>query len=407
MDNSIGDLFRNHGEEYISIYKPPINHIKLIRAIRVCRTPALGGKRVICKNCGHTKHIHLSCGHSQCPLCQNVKREIWQQKLADKFLAVPYVHTVFTIPHELNKLAKLNKQLIYNITMRAAWLTIKKLTADPKNVGGLPGMVSVLHTFGSDMKYHIHVHALITFGGLDAEGNWVWPKRKKQLASYRKICKTYRETFLSMLEKHLSKGELVEVNDMDELLATIKHKRWNVRNEYPTTDTAVLEQYLSRYINRIAISKSRLEYVAAKQNKEDAVLITYKDYRKQKKENLEIAPKAIKTMESLAAIHQFMLHVLPPYFQKSRHQGLHSAITYKRLKDKMSPKLKRNGKTVRVIFQILNHLNGLEGPKCEECQHEEFEILPLPADVKWIFNFITVPTYRGPPKRKIIASLDL
>jgi len=88
LDNSIGDLFRNHGEEYISIYKPPINHIKLIRAIRVCRTPALGGKRVICKNCGHTKHIHLSCGHSQCPLCQNVKREIWQQKLSDKFLAV-------------------------------------------------------------------------------------------------------------------------------------------------------------------------------------------------------------------------------------------------------------------------------------------------------------------------------
>lgn len=209
-----------------------------------------------------------------------------------------------------------------------------------------------------------------------------------------------------MLDNHRSKGELVEVTDLDKLIETIRHKRWNVRNEYPTADTEVLEQYLSRYINRIAISKSRLEYVTAKQDNEDAVLVTYKDYRKQKKDNLEIAPKATKVMEPLAAIHQFMQHVLPPYFQKSRHQGLHSAITYKRLKDKMSPKLKRNGKTVRVIFQILNHLNGLEGPKCEKCQHEEFEILPLPADVKWIFNFITVPTYRGPPKRRKITSLE-
>ena len=290
--------------------------------------------------------------------------------------------------------------------MRAAWQTIKTLTADPENVGALPGMVSVLHTFGSDMKYHIHLHALITFGGVADDGNWVWPKRKKQLASYRDICKTYREIFIKMLKRHLKNGEIVEVEDMEALLMTIEHKRWNVRNEYPTANTEVLERYLSRYINRIAISKSRLQYVAARQKNDDQVLVTYKDYRKQKQQNLKVAPTAVKYMEPLAAIQQFMQHVLPPYFQKSRYQGIHSSITYKQIKDKMSPKLKRNGKTVSVIFQILNHLNGIEKPKCEHCQHDEFELQPLAADVKWIFNFITLPSYRGPPKRRKITRLE-
>ena len=98
----------------------------------------------------------MSCGHSQCPLCQNRKRELWQQRISEKMLAVPYVHTVFTTPHKLNKLALLNEKVIYNITMRAAWQTIKELCAKPENVGGTPGMIAVLHTFGSDMKHHVH-----------------------------------------------------------------------------------------------------------------------------------------------------------------------------------------------------------------------------------------------------------
>ena len=101
LNNSIGDLLRNYGEDYIRIHKPPLHHIKLIRASRVCRSPALGGKRVICKGCRHTKYIYICCGHSQCPLCQNLNRELWQKKLSEKFLAVPYIHAVFTISHEL------------------------------------------------------------------------------------------------------------------------------------------------------------------------------------------------------------------------------------------------------------------------------------------------------------------
>ena len=316
------------------------------------------------------------------------------------------MHTVFTIAHELNKLAKLNEKLIYGITMRAAWQTIKKLSAKPENIGGLPGMTMVLHTFGSDMKYHIHVHALITFGGLDEDGNWVWPKRKKKLAGYREMCRVYRDTFIEMLERHWAKGDLVEVDDMEGLLETIKKKRWNVRNEKPTADTDVLERYLARYINRIAISKSRLKYVLPKDGKQDYVVIEYKDYRRQKKEDLQVAPKATKWVEPLSAIHQFMQHVLPPYFQKSRHCGLHHPITWKRVKDQIPKKLKRNGKTVRIIFMILKYINGLDCSKCEECGHEEFNITGVRADENWIFYFVTLPSYRGPPGNRSITNVE-
>jgi len=395
MDKSIGDLFRSYGEEYIKVYKPPLNHIKLIRAIRVCRTPALGGKRIVCKGCGATKHIYLSCGQTQCPLCQNRKRDIWQEKLSNKFLNVPYVHTVFTIPHELNPLARRNKGKIYNITMRAAWQTVKKLCSKPKYVGGLPGMVSVLHTFGSDMKYHIHVHALITFGGIDKDGQWVWPKNKKRLAPYRKISKEYRSNFLRLLQKDISKGLITEVGDMTALIEVIKNKRWNVRNEYPTADTEILEGYLARYINRIAISKSRLEFVKRAQKINDEVNISYKDYRNQVKG--EAAPLAIKKVSPLVAINQFLSHVLPPYFQKSRHNGIHAANTYRRIKDKIPQRLKRNSESIKALFVILNHMNGQKEHLCEECQGYEFEILPLKADQAWIFEFVTIPSYRAPP----------
>ena len=398
MDKSIGDLFRCYGEDYIRAYNPPINHIKLIRSIRVCKTPALGGKRIVCNGCGNIKHIYLSCGNSQCPLCQNLKREIWQKKLAEKFLNVPYVHTVFTIAHELNPLVKINKKEIYNIIMRSAWQCVKNLCSNQKYVGGLPGMVSVLHTFGSDMKYHIHVHALITFGGCDKNGDWVWPKHKKRIAPFRKMRNEFKTCFLKMLEKQRAKGLIKDVDNMSQLIKIVSNKQWNVRNEYPTANTEILERYLARYINRIAISKSRLEFVKSKSKINDHVNITYKDYRK--KRNDQAAPMALKTINPLVAINQFLSHVLPPYFQKSRYYGLHSSSTFNSIKNKLPEKLKRNTQSISLLFSILNHMNGISQHVCEYCQHTKFTILPLAADQKWIFQFVTLPSYRAPPRKK-------
>jgi len=397
LDKSIGDLFRVHGEDYIKIYKPPKQHIKLIRSIRVCRSPALGGKSVTCSSCDHTKFIYHSCGNTHCPLCQNRKRELWQQKIADKFFNVPYAHIVFTIPHDLNTLARNNPRAIYNITMRAAWKSIKNLTAKTENLGGLPGMVAVLHTFGSDMRYHIHVHTLVTFGGIDEFGNWKWPKRRKKLAPFKKISNEYRDTFIKMLRKDISNDLINTKQNIEELIHTIENKRWNVRNEYPTANTEILERYLARYINRIAISKSRLQYIAKQEKIKSKVCVTYKDYRRQI--TGQPAPMAIKPMNPLVAINQFLLHVLPPYFQKARYYGLHAPPTFKRLKKKIPKKLIRNNRTIRVLFTVINNLLGLTPYACEHCGGQDFVYGIVKPDSNWIFNFITIPSYRGPPKK--------
>lgn len=199
-----------------------------------------------------------------------------------------------------------------------------------------------------------------------------------------------------MLEVAIAKGEIISVPDMDDLIQEISNKRWNVRNEYPTADTEILERYLARYINRIAISKSRLEYLGSQQKLDAEVNITYKDYHRQVKG--QAAPLAIKTLQPLSAIHQFLVHALPPYFQKSRYYGLHAAPTFKRFKDKIPKKLTRNTDTIRIICSIITQMMNLKSHKCELCQGQEFVVTPLRSDSQWIFQFITLPSYRGPPK---------
>ena len=392
MDKSIGDLFRDYAEQYIRIYKPDTHKIKLIRAIRLCKTPAMGARVISCLSCGHKKVIYLSCGHSQCPLCQFHKRQLWQNKLSNKLLKVPYVHTVFTIPHELNRLCKSNPKVMYNLIMRASWKCIKDLSAKEENLGALPGMVSVLHTFGSDMKYHLHVHSLITFGGVDKNGRWKWPKRKKKIAGYRDICRTFRNVLLNMLHKEINKGIIIIQEDINNIITSVENKRWNVRNGYPTMELNILENYLARYINRIAISKGRFEYLAEQQK----VNIIYKEYRKQKAN--QAAPLAIKSIDPLVAIDQFLQHTLPPYFQKSRYYGLHASSTFKKYSKCIDQKLIKNKDSIHNLFSLFMSLFKIAKYSCEHCQSLDFDIKDIPKDKDWIFNFIVLPNFRGPPK---------
>lgn len=313
--NSIGALFRDYGEEYINIYKPSIQQIKLIRAIRVCKTPALGGHVFICKDCGHKHFVYHSCGHSHCMICQSIKREQWMDKLNATLLQVPYIHSVFTLPHQLNGLARNNESIMYSLVLRAAWLTVKSIIA---KYCATPGMTSILHTFGSDMKYHIHVHALVTFGGLDVHTNqWRFPEFKDKIDRYRTICSTYKkifiQEFLLLYRAHKIKYHV----PIDDILLEVEKIRWVVHSAHPTMNTIVIEKYLARYINRVAISNNRLQYL--KENHK--VIILYNDYKNQLQGFP--APKAFKELDPLSAIHQILEHVLPPHFQKSRKYGLH------------------------------------------------------------------------------------
>jgi hypothetical protein len=259
-------------------------------------------------------------------------------------------------------------------------------------VGGLPGMVSVLHTFGSDLKYHVHCHCLVTFGGLAEDGQWCYPKRKTKLAKYRTINKRYKNLFLSGLSQLYIKGKINYHMSFEEIETMVRDKKWVVHNTPPTIDTSILENYLSRYINRVAISQSRVTYLEGHK----IVRILYSDYAHQQKG--EAAPKAYKKIDPLTFIHQFLQHVLPPYFQKSRRYGIHASPTKKKYKAQLDSSIKRNGHTVRTVMQILTQLIKENPFECQLCQSKEYRIEIVSADRHWIFENIPQLTIRAPPR---------
>lgn len=347
---------------------------------------------ITCNKCGTAHFIYNSCGNNQCMICQSIKREQWLDKLKNKLLNVPYCHVTFTLPHQLNGLARANQTLIYSLMLKVSWMTIKTVCKDDRNVGALPGMISVLHTFGSACNYHIHVHALVTFGGVTKDGTWKFPISNKRLAPYRHMCKTFRDLFINQLNKHFDKGELSFHLPSQDIIDGIKDKRWVVHSTRPSMDTNIIENYLARYINRIAVSQSRIKY--AKESKE--VHILYNDYKNQAPN--QAAPKAIKTLDPLVAIDQIIQHTLPRGFQKSRSYGIHNASNS--AKHNIASHIKRNGSTIRTVMEIITHLMGLEKMKCQHCGSDDFTITDIKCYKNYIAIYLKDLHERGPPNEE-------
>ena len=394
--NSIGEIFRKYGEAYITQYKPDLRAIQLIRNIRKCRTPYMGAILIRCKSCGESKRIYKSCGDSKCPVCQSIKRIKNQDRISNRMLNVPYIHATFTLPHQLNPLLRANPKLLYGLLYRSAWKTIKKVCADPCNVGALPGMIAIIHTWGADMKYHVHLHTLITFGGLNKEGNWHYPKRKNKLARYRQINRIFREIYLKGIEKLVQNKTLKEIPLMKVLLEEVKQKNWVVNNGQPQVNTQNIEEYLSRYINKIAVSNSSLTFNQAKEQVE----LIHNDYRNQIEG--QAAPKKVKVFDPLNFIHQFLQHLPPKYFQRLRYYGLHASAKQAKIKDQIPKKLKRNGTTVRTTMQIIRALLRIELLACDGCGAVEFEKNIEEPDLQWLTKNIRDFNPRASPKKQDI-----
>gem|GEM_PF-895955 len=400
--NTIGTIFRNFGEAYIQQYKVNLDGIKLIRDVRKCRTPAMGGIRITCAGCAESKVIYKSCGNSKCPICQSIKRMRCQDKLRNRMLAVPYVHTTFTLPHLLNGLLRRNKKALYTLLYKSSWLATKELSGESENVGGLPGMIALMHTWGSDMKYHVHLHTLITFGGLDESGQFHYPKRKYKMFPYRPLKAAFRRHYLKGMTDLFNKG-LLEVGPIDfsALLKELQATNWVIHSTRPTLDTRVIEEYLSRYLLRIAVSNNRLNYDEIKKQ----VILIYNDYRNQLEG--EVAPKRNRFFDPLSFIHQFIEHLPPRYFQRMRYYGLHAPATYRRIKDQIPSKLKRKSCTVRTLIQILKALLGEEMLKCAVCDGILFTNNPIEQDLKWLERSIPGYHKRGPPAPKHMTGPSL
>lgn len=317
---SIGDILSEYGEAYISR-----NHIKaqekgLIRLLSACRTSALGSHYESCNQCDYLGKSHNSCRNRHCPLCQQKDKEKWLEKRMKELLPVGYYHLVFTIPHQLNQLCLQNKKVMYDILFKAASQTVLELAKDTKHLGADTGLITVLHTWGQNMKEHPHLHCIMPAGGLSFDKkHWVHTDKKDDFFVYYKVLSgKFQGKFLDLLKQAFDKGQLVFKGD-NTCLSSIKkfgqfkdklYKiNWVVNIQAPFGKPEKVLEYLSRYVFRIAITNRRIIEV-----KDGKVLFSWKDYRTGRFTKMKL--------EIDEFIRRFLLHVLPKGFFKVRYYGI-------------------------------------------------------------------------------------
>jgi hypothetical protein len=275
-----------------------------MRDIEECRTEAKGGHLAVCERCFSSRYSYHSCRNRHCPKCQGERTRRWLEAQRARLLPVPYYLLTFTLPAELRPLAHSRPSLVYSILMKAAASSLLKLCADPKHLGATPGIIAVLHTWTRAMLYHPHAHLLVTAGGLtpDAQG-WRKPSSPRFLVpGYALSC-----VFRAKVRDALSKAGLL--GSVPSALFTAA-KPWVVHVKHAGSGQRVLG-YLARYVFRVAISNHRIESFDGGQ-----VVFRYRDNRTQQVKRC--------TLDAMAFIARFLLHVLPPHFTKVRHYGIYS-----------------------------------------------------------------------------------
>ena len=284
---------------------------------------ALGGHVARCENeaCGHTLIAYNSCRNRHCPKCQGAAARRWLAEREAELLPVEYFHVVYTLPAELRDIAYQNKRVIYHLLMKASAQTTLAIAADPKHLGARIGIVAVLHTWGSAMTHHPHVHMIVPGGGLSQDGSrWV-ACRPRFLVHVNVLSRLFRGRFLAMLVKAHTQDRLRFFGDHAALadrrafkrfLAPLRNIDWVVYTKNPFGGPEQVLRYLSRYTHRVAISNRRL--VSADDN---GIAFRWKDYRID-------GPDRWKTMTLSAHefLRRFLLHVLPKGFHRIRHYGL-------------------------------------------------------------------------------------
>ena len=320
----VADIFRDHGAAWRGANAGHINlnQFKVMSAIERCRTAALGGHVARCADCAHEHVAYNSCRNRHCPKCQSGAAKTWLAAREAELLPVRYFHLVFTLPRPIADIAHQNKREIYNLLMRVSADTVIKIAADPKHLGVKVGITSVLHTWGSAMTHHPHVHMIVPGGGLSADGSKWIASRKNFLLSVRVLSRLYRRLILEGLSKLHKAGKLqffgdhAELDDraaFDTFLQPLRKIDWVVYAKEPFAGPSAVLAYLSRYTHRIAISNSRLISFD-----ERSVTFRVKDYR------LKGAGRhTTMTLDTKEFIRRFLIHVLPRGQHRIRHYGFY------------------------------------------------------------------------------------
>jgi hypothetical protein len=388
----IADIFRAHGPAWrqANAGHVSLSQLKVMSAIEACRTEALGGHVAGCAKCGHHHIAYNSCKNRHCPKCQGPAARDWMAARAEDLLPVEYFHVVFTLPAEIAQIAYWNKKAIYGLLFKASAETVMTIAADPKRMGARVGMTSVLHTWGSGLTHHPHIHMIVPGGGLSPGGtSWI-ACRPGFFLHVRVLSRLFRRLFLDGLTELHRAGQLAFFGDLAGLseakafatwLAPFRKSEWVVYAKPPFGGPEAVLAYLSRYTHRVAISNARL--VSADTQ---TLAFRWKDYRIKSGDRQKVMRLATPEF-----IRRFLIHVLPDGFHRIRHYGLLASSTRK-----------ANITKIRALLCV-------QRPEQAVASEPEAEIIPLtlrepcpccggPMRIVEIFRRGQKPMSRAPPR---------
>jgi hypothetical protein len=317
----VADVFRRCGDAYREKHGASMStgQRRVMSAIEVCRTAALGGHLEQCDECGHRRNCYCSCRNRHCPKCQSLARAEWIEKRQSELLDCEYFHVVFTVPEQIAAIAYQNKELVYGILFRATAETLRTIAADPKHLGAEIGFFAVLHSWGQNLLHHPHLHCVVPGGGISADGSRWISCRPGFFLPVRVLSRLFRRLFLEDLDKAFQSGKLQFFHSLEALqnpqefaryLAPVRKVEWVVYAKPPFAGPQQVLDYVGRYTHRVAISNHRLLDI-----ENGHVQFQWKDYRDNNQ------PKTM-TLDADEFIRRFLLHTLPDGFQRIRYYGL-------------------------------------------------------------------------------------
>jgi hypothetical protein len=319
----VADIFRGHGPAWrqANAGHVSLDQLKVMSAIESCRTAALGGHVLRCENCAHIEIAYNSCRNRHSPKCQAAAAKEWLAEREAELLPVPYFHVVFTLPAQIANIAYQNKAVVYDLLLKASAETLITIAADPKHTGVRIGFLSVLHTWGSALTHHPHVHMIVPGGGFSPDGSKWISCRPRYLLPVEVLSQLFRRLFLDRLLAAHRAGELqffgnharlADKQAFARFLAPLRNHKWVVYCKRPFGGPKQVLRYLARYTRRVAISNRRLIACDDK-----GVTFQWKDYRRKGSERYQVM-----TLATNEFIRRFLIHVLPAGFHRIRYYGL-------------------------------------------------------------------------------------
>jgi hypothetical protein len=373
----VADILRAYGDVYARDHHVSVPQAAVLRHLVDCRTAALGGHVDRCASCDQVRISYNSCRDRHCPKCQSLKKAEWLQARRERLLPVPYWHVVFTLPEALRPIGVRNKRVLYKLLFDAAASTLITLARDPRHLGADIGFTAILHTWTQDLKFHPHLHCVVTGGGLRRDGHRWIPARDHFFIPVRVLGRLFRGRFLAALAEARRQGKLeggaaclTRPSAWKRILDRLYATDWIVYAKPPFGGPEHVFSYLGRYTHRVAISNQRL--VAVDDN---GVTFTVKDRD-------DGSTKKPVTIGHGEFIRRFLLHLLPRGFTRIRHYGLLATGNAHRRLDRarelLTPKRDAPASTdatparSEVWWQRLFRLTGIDVMRCPSCGSGRF-----------------------------------